>query len=277
MRYASSIGFLLAALVMTPMTVRDAHAAETPASDITVTAKSDGKHCLVRDVTIRCSEVAAYLRDTLKLPRETMVHLRAGRAASYQSVRNVMDIIEKSGFNHPVAYLTDAVADASEYALTCSYVDNRPDAEMESHAECAKRARGVLRVSEDHLARMSYVNGLASVVIDRRWYYVMRNGRSLAVLTYDNGPDDFSEGVTRSPVGDKVAYFDSAFQQVIGPKYNWGWPFEDGRALVCIGCKRGEPDAEGHSSVSGGLWGYIDRRGNEIVPVKLSQEEVRAR
>lgn len=164
-----------------------------------------------------------------------------------------------------------------EYPLPCVYVDNLPTADLESHAECAARAGGALRVSEDHLARMSYLNGLASVVIDKHWYYVMRNGRSLAVLTYDNGPDDFSEGLTRSPVGDKIAYFDSAFQQVVGPKYDWGWPFEGGRALVCIGCKLGKPDDEGHSSVSGGLWGYIDRSGKEVVPVKLSQDEVRAR
>jgi hypothetical protein len=170
-----------------------------------------------------------------------------------------------------------AVADASEYSLACVYVDNSPTGELESHAECATRASGALRVSEDHLARMSYINGLASVVIDRHWYYVMRNGRSLAVLTYDNGPDGFSEGLTRSPVGDKVAYFDSTFRQVIGPKYDWGWPFEGGRALVCIGCKLGKPDHEGHAALSGGLWGYVDRSGKEIVPVKLSQEEVWAR
>jgi len=74
---------------------------------ISVTLKSDGDHCVVRDVTILCSDLAAHLRDTLKLPKETEIHLRAGRAAPYQSVRKVLDIIERSGFTYPVAYLTE--------------------------------------------------------------------------------------------------------------------------------------------------------------------------
>ena len=80
-------------------------AAETATSrEVKVTLRSDGEHCLVRDVTILCSDLASHLRDTLKLPRETIVFLRAGRGVPYQSVRSVLDIIEKSGFSFPVAH-----------------------------------------------------------------------------------------------------------------------------------------------------------------------------
>lgn len=78
-----------------------------PSSDVRVTLKSDGEHCIVRDVTIRCSDLASHLRDTLKLPRETMVYLRAGQTTHYQAVRKVLDIIEKSGFRYPVARLPE--------------------------------------------------------------------------------------------------------------------------------------------------------------------------
>ncbi len=80
-----------------------------------ITLKADGEHCVVRGLTIVCSDMAAYLRDTLKLPRETTIYLQAISAASYRvRARNVLDIIEKSGFNHPVAYLTDPKSSADK-------------------------------------------------------------------------------------------------------------------------------------------------------------------
>ena len=107
MRNASHIGVLVAALAMGIILV-GAAMAETATRDIEITLKADGERCVVRDVTLHCSDLAAYLRDTLKLPRGTTIHLQAARAASYQSVRTVLDIIEKSGFNHPVGYLTES-------------------------------------------------------------------------------------------------------------------------------------------------------------------------
>jgi biopolymer transport protein ExbD len=108
MRQPGIIIFLVAALVMAPTLMRGASSSETAAPDVRITLKADGEHCVVREVTILCSALPAYLRDTLRLPRKTTIHLLAARAASYQSVRAVLDLIEKSsGFNHPVGYLTE--------------------------------------------------------------------------------------------------------------------------------------------------------------------------
>jgi biopolymer transport protein ExbD len=93
--------------LLSAMLIHVQAAEPTASSEIRVTLKSDGEHCVVRDATILCSDLAAHLRDTLKLPRETMVYLRAGQAAPYQSVRKVLDIIEKSGFKYPVALLAE--------------------------------------------------------------------------------------------------------------------------------------------------------------------------
>jgi hypothetical protein len=95
----------------------------------------------------------------------------------------------------------------------------------------------------------------------------------LQVLTFDNGADYFSEGLTRSLVGGKIAYFDRSFHQVISPKYDWGWPFEAGRALVCLGCSPTGFEKDGHSSVDGGKWGFIDKSGKEVVRVKLVRQK----
>lgn len=171
---------------------------------------------------------------------------------------------------------TDAVA--LDFAMDCTYVANTPTAELEPHAKCAALIGASLRISSEHLAKMSYTtNGLASALIDGHWYYVRPNGDLLRVVTFDNGADYFSEGLTRSLVGGKIAYFDSSFHQVISPKYDWGWPFEAGRALVCTGCKPSKSDDDGNFSVDGGEWGFIDKSGKEVVRVKLTKVEAQSR
>lgn len=117
-------------------------------------------------------------------------------------------------------------------------------------------------------------DGLAQALIDQGWYYIKRDGTTLHVITFDNGADYFSEGLVRSLVAGKIVYFDTEFKQVISPKYDWGWPFENGKALVCIGCAEGARDSDGHSKMEGGRWGYIDRNGREVVGVSHSREEL---
>ncbi|MEO8315966.1 MAG: hypothetical protein ABI645_14385 [Pseudomonadota bacterium] len=68
--------------------------------------QADGKHCVVRKVKILCANAIAYLRDELKLEAGTEVGVKAGQAAPFSDVKKVLDAIEKSGFRHPVAYLT---------------------------------------------------------------------------------------------------------------------------------------------------------------------------
>lgn len=95
------------------------------------------------------------------------------------------------------------------------------------------------------------------------------------MVTLDNGPDPFAEGLARSPRQGRIVYVDPQFMEIIGPRYDWGWPFAQGRALVCRGCRLLQ-DGE-HSRVSGGRWGWIDHRGREVVPVRLSEAQARAR
>jgi hypothetical protein len=144
---------------------------------------------------------------------------------------------------------------------------------LEPHPRCARRGGQRLVFSAQTLRSASYEHGLAAIAVGT-WYYLKRDGRSLQVVTYDNGPDTFSEGLVRSVVDGKLAYFDHSFRQVIAPRYDWGWPFEQGRALVCRGCT--VQQAGEHSMMVGGTWGYIDRAGVEVVPVTLDQDAAMA-
>ena len=168
-------------------------------------------------------------------------------------------------------------ARALDFPLSCTYVANTPTAELEPHAKCAARAGMSLRIASEHLARMSYTTyGLAVAGIDGSWRYVKPNGESLPVVTNDNGADYFSEGLTRSLVRGKIAYYNRRFRQVIAPKYEWGWPFDNGRALVCRGCQLGGKPTDEYRFFDGGLWGFIDRNGHEVVPVNLTRSEAEA-
>ena len=165
-------------------------------------------------------------------------------------------------------------ASARSHGLLECYTSSDPMAEPEPHAGCATVRDKTIAILPDHLRRLSYSdNGLATILIGRQHYYVKRSGALLPVVTFDNWADDFSEGLVRSLVQGKVAFFDTNFRGVIAPRYDWAWPFKGGRSLVCLGCIAERSHRDGHITVSGGRWGFINKKGIEVVPVRFSREE----
>jgi hypothetical protein len=184
----------------------------------------------------------------------------------------------KSFINMAMLILLSAVGYSGE-TIDCSYtpkgtnVDPLP--ELQEYKNCGISKNGKIILYKHHLQQLRfdrYKHGI--ILIAQQYYYVKPDGSMLAVISFDNGADEFREGLTRSLVNNKIAYFNRKFNQVIAPKYDWGWPFENGRALVCRGCKKMPPDDDGHQGMTGGAWGYINKKGEEIVPVKLTQTEV---
>ncbi|AWH18302.1 hypothetical protein C1922_13845 [Stenotrophomonas sp. ZAC14D2_NAIMI4_7] len=126
-------------------------------------------------------------------------------------------------------------------------------------------AEGQPQLDATALAALPYdAQGLAVVHAGGSFHYVERTGRSLAVITWDNGPDTLQEGLLRGRVGERIGYFDVTLRQVIEPTFDFAWPFHDGVAEVCNGCQRGTPDADGHTPMEGGDWFRIDRRGRRV-------------
>jgi len=162
--------------------------------------------------------------------------------------------------------------------VDCVYRAKQADggrhSELQEYRNCATRVEGKMSLKDEHLKQLAFdIHGIASAFIHGKHYYIKPNGTMLPVITFDNWADDYSEGLTRSAVDGKIAYYDRAFEQIIAPTYDWGGPFKNGRALVCKGCKVQPPDHDGHQSVTGGLWGYIDKKGVEIIPVKFTPGE----
>lgn len=110
----------------------------------------------------------------------------------------------------------------------CEVVDHRP------------------KISADTLKDLNYDDhGLAVVYADQGFHYVNRKGRSLPVLTWDNGPETPQEGLLRARVGNRVAYFDLKFRQVVPGTFDFGWPFQDAwpRSATAAGAARRMPMA----------------------------------
>ncbi len=162
-----------------------------------------------------------------------------------------------------------SAAQADDFALSCYYSAADNDEGLAEYAHCARRDGDTLRVAPEHLRHLSFAEeGLASLAADGAMYYVNQQGASLQVPIFDNGADYFAEGLVRGLVKGKLGYYDKHFNQVIAPKYDWGTPFDGGKAEVCVGCTRGPADADGHWSMGGGRWGVIDRTGKEVQPLR---------
>lgn len=125
--------------------------------------------------------------------------------------------------------------------------------------------QGRLTLDASARARLEYDNlGLAAVYAGDSFHYVSRQGRTQAVITWDNGPDHVEEGLLRGRVGDRIAYFNATLDQAVPGTYDFGWPFSDETAQVCNGCRRGTPDGDGHTPMEGGEWFHIDRQGRRV-------------
>lgn len=124
-----------------------------------------------------------------------------------------------------------------------------------------------LQLTPAALARLAFdAHGLAAAYAGGSFHYITRQGRSQAVITWDNGPDRVEEGRLRGRVGTRIGYFDATLEPAFAATFDFGWPFREGIAEVCNGCRPGTPDADGHVPIEGGTHFQIDRRGHRVTP-----------
>jgi len=90
---------------------------------------------------------------------------------------------------------------------------------------------------------------------------------------FDNGPDYSIEGRARFVEEGMVGFLDDCMNKVILARYDFAMPFQNGRAVVCMGC-RSEPVGE-HPPMVGGRWGAIDLSGNVVVPLIYEDRTLR--
>ncbi len=159
--------------------------------------------------------------------------------------------------------------------LTCSYVPREtpenPFPELDTFENCAVREGVRIRILTEHLEALYFGDDdLSTILIDKQYYYIKQDGTKAPVVTWDNGADYFSDGLARTMIDGKIAYIDKDFKVVLAPLYDYAWPFENGVAMVCEGCRAEKLPGGEHTPMLGGAWGFIDKAGAEVVPVRYS-------
>jgi hypothetical protein len=164
----------------------------------------------------------------------------------------------------------DVVAEVAEF-LPCT---PWPPEEL-AIAECVEHRDGELWLLPEALEKLSFEPGISllPLLVADRFHYARADGLTVEVLPWDNGPDEFSEGLVRSPRDGRIVFLDERLEVVIPPRYDFAWPFENGVALVCTGCRPERESGEEHTSVVGGSWGYVDASGVEVVAVEMGSRE----
>ena len=124
---------------------------------------------------------------------------------------------------------------------------------------------GTVRVKPGFIAANEFSKkGVAFAADMEAWLCLDAGGHVLLrPFIYDNGPDDFSEGLARFTEAGRTGFFDTKCRKVIPALYDSALPFRDGAAEGCFGCK--ETAAGEHKVLSGGKWGLIDVNGNVLV------------
>lgn len=91
------------------------------------------------------------------------------------------------------------------------------------------------------------------------------------VFMADNGNDYPKDELFRilDKSGTKMGVANIKGQVIVKPKYDAIFPYHEGLAAVSVGCKTVRPqDDPEHEYVVGGKWGFIDKRGHEVIPLE---------
>jgi len=124
-------------------------------------------------------------------------------------------------------------------------------------------ARGMLQSAEFGQ------NDLAMLAAAPNLYFVNRKGKTVPAFKFDNSADDFAEGFARTVARGKVGFVNADLDIVIAPGWDFASPFKNGIATVCSACKE-VGDGE-HTWMTGGKWGYINKRGKVVVPLVYNE------
>ena len=99
-----------------------------------------------------------------------------------------------------------------------------------------------------------FSEGLAVVVLNRKYGYIDKTGREVIPLKFDDA-GNFSNGLAPVDLNYKYGFIDKTGGEVIPFKYDWARKFSEGLAQVVLN----------------GKFGYIDKTGREVIPLKYDE------
>ena len=135
--------------------------------------------------------------------------------------------------------------------------------EIETFEKCAVRLKGgTFKIQKSIVPKIRFNSiGLAGGSVGQEGCFWLRKDRTLRKThCYDNGADEFSEGLARFVDSKgRFGFMNQRLKVVVPATYTFAFPFEKGMARVCNGCVS-ESDGE-HSKMVGGEWLLIEKSG----------------
>lgn len=98
-----------------------------------------------------------------------------------------------------------------------------------------------------------------------RWIAIDRNQKTLYdIVSFDNGPEYFHEGLVRAKRNGKMGFANKYGQIVIPCEYDFAWWFKDGKAKVTFDAREIRDKYDDHTRIESDEWFYIDENGKKI-------------
>lgn len=180
---------------------------------------------------------------------------------------------------HLLLFLFALLAGCSlQQKLSCAYVpvetENNKYPELTQFDNCGSLSnKSLIFLHKNHFDTIWFNgDGLAEIRIYDGIYYLNKQGKLVRTHLYDNGADYFQKGKARTIKNNSYGFINKSLNVVIAPKYDFAFPFSNGRAKVCMNCRK--KNSGDHIELVDGVWGYIDNQGAEIVPVIHSEAEI---
>ncbi len=131
--------------------------------------------------------------------------------------------------------------------------------------------KNTLHISTDHIQKILFdTNELQCIYLqDGRVFYVNSGGKTIETPMVDNGCDYFSQGLARTFINEKIAFFDPSLTIVFRTDFDYADPFFGGYALVCHGPMTEQIVGE-HKMFESDKCGLIDTKGTLVLPASYS-------
>jgi len=164
-------------------------------------------------------------------------------------------------------------------SVECSYASTKTDkqnSEFSPQGECGILVdEDTLLLYPEHFKNLDFSkSNLSTIYGGGRVFYVAKSGKVVHSFLFDNGADYFKEGLSRMIVKKKIGFVNEQLETIIEPKFDFAYPFEDGKSMVCQGCKEVKESDGEHTMIVSGKWGVIDKKGETVLPLKYMQKEI---
>jgi WG containing repeat len=140
---------------------------------------------------------------------------------------------------------------------------------------CLHRVGGSYRMRRDFMAahKLDRRTRVFAAYSSCGTFYVRSDGYAMPTQDIDNGADYFCNGLVRYVIDGKYGYIDRKLDVVVPAIYGFAFPFGRGHGVVCNDCQF-VPDGE-YTRVDCKVCGAVNTHGKLVVPLKMSQAEVR--